>query len=820
MVMVMSNNKKIVLLITVCLVAILSVVCIFIIMDRNSKIVTDNTGKMIAQAKELYAEGDKDNAFYQLNIYCDENPNNTDGFILLGDWYLEEGNTEKAYANYKTASVNMGIKENQISEANKISSLNSSSDNITIKIYPNVKYTKNMTLTFTGENLTPKDSEKGSVNGTAVNLKADDNCLTTPWFTIDSDQKNILLAGNINCAVWQFMDADNNITNYTDNSTFKDYTNIRFNNKSYSSAEIPADAVKARVTYFDKTVKNTTKTDGGIFIGYGKTLKGYTDAKAVTLTIPDLSENQYITYSKGKWQLVDGDKTENLNWEKLNFPKGSYYSIDGELCGVVEVEYPKSKEKKVDKSLQYGVKYSTKSGLAVCQRLGASRGMSFNYTIADQWANVLENDFDNAYPWCEMKLCNVKIDDNGEKKITMQGDKAYKEDGTNGNVMVQIPKFYSKRVVKDGYEEIWISGKKHSEYELDPVFYGDYGEELDYVYIGAYLGAEKDKKIISAKDTYPTLMLSYSDTLEMAENNGDGFSEMNYNMCSALQRLFVVETGTIDSSSLFGGDTFMYKYYPNKDKSQSGLATVDAEKSNTITVSNNYYTEKIIAGSSIAIFESWEKYKNNNGLQREVTSVTETGDFLEITFDGKPVNIKKDKTAISNVPAKTGKTSALKYCTGTLEGEDGKVSFKYRNIENLYGSAFVMLDDDAYMQDGTFYFEDTYGYTNSLDAKVAEHPKDLSDYNEANLDCCVKEMTYDKDNPLIMLPSKIGNGASAHNYYGDFWMYNNKDTDTKQYFVFGGAYDNARLAGLFQMRAVISDEQMAENSYSARIMCK
>ena len=814
------NNKKALIPIILSVVGVIVIVCMFMFLSNNSNIITDNTNKMVEQAKELYNKGDKENAYYQLNIYCDERPDNTDGFILLGDWYMADGNTEKAYENYKSASINMGAKENQISEADKINLLNSNSENITLKIYPNVKSTKNMTLTFTGENLTPKESEKGLVNGTAVNLKADENYLSTPWFTIDAEQKNILLAGNINCAVWQFMDADGNITNYTDNSTFKDYTNVRFDNKSYSSAEIPANAVKARVTYFNKTLTKTIKTDGGIYIGYGTALEGYTDAKAVTLKIPDLTENQYITYSKGKWQLVDGEKTENLNWDKLNFPKGSFYSIDGDLCGVVEVEYPEEKEQKVDKSLQYGVKYSTKSNLAVCQRLGASRGMNFNYTIADQWVNAGANDFDNAYPWCEMKLCNVKVDDNGEKKITMQGDKAYKEDGSNGNVMVQIPKFYSKRIVKDGYEEIWISGKKHSGYELDPVFYGDYGEELDYVYVGAYLGAEKDKKIVSEKDTYPTLLLSYGDTLEMAENNGDGFSEMNYNMCSALQRLFVVETGTIDSSSLFAGDTFMYYFYDEREIENSALAVMDAKNSNTITLYNNYNTEKITIGSSITIFEGWDKYKNNNGSQREVTDVKESGDYLEITFDGKAINIKKDKTAISNIPAKTGKTSALQYCTSTLEGEDGKVSFKYRNIENLYGSALVMLDDDAYMQDGTFYFEDTYGSTNSLDAKIADQPEDLSNYNDANLDYCIKEMTYDKDNPLVMLPSKIGNGASSHNYYGDYWMYKNKNDGNKKYLLYGGADDNSRLAGLFQIRAVISGEDDAFSFYSARIMCK
>ncbi len=816
----MLKNKRILLPIILILVAILALVGLFTVIDRRNNLVTGNPNQMIEQAKSLYAKGDKDTAIYQLQIYCDEKPNNTDGFTLLGDWYMEDGNSNKAYENYKKASLNKGFGENQLTDSHKIESLKSNSENITIKIYPNVKYTKNMTLTFSDENLTPENSVSGTVNGTSSNLKTDDNCLTTEWFTIDDTQKNILLTGNFNCALWQFMDLNDNITFFNDNSSFRNTTNVRFDNKSYSSVEIPAGAIKARVTYFNKTIDHTLPSEEGIFISYGTALDGYTYAPTVTLNIPDLTENQYITYRGGKWQFFDGENAKSLDWKKLNLPKGAFYSIDGDLCGVVQVDYADQKETKVDKTLQYGVKLNTNSGVAVCERLGASKGMNFNYTVGDQWANNGENDFDKAYPWCEMKLCNVKVDDYGEKTVTMQGEKGYKEDGSNGNVMVQIPKFYSKRVVKDGFEEIWISGKKHTDYELDPVFLDSYGEELDYVYMSAYLGAEKDNKIVSEKDTYPTLLLNYGDTLDMAENNGDGFSEMNYYMCSALQRLFIVETGTVDASSLFAGDTYKYYYYDTKDISQSGLASFDAQKTNTISLYKNYGTQKLTVGSSITIFEGWDSYKNNNGTQREITEINETDECYEVTFSGSPINIKKDKTAISNIPEKTGKTSSIEYCTGALEGESGKVSFKYRNIENLYGSALIMLDDDAYMKDGTFYFEDNYGYTHSLNAKIAEQPTDLSDYSYANLDYCIKKMTYDKENPLIMMPSLVGKGASSHNYYGDYWMYKNSNDGIKRYLLYGGADDNSRLAGLFQMRAVISSDDIAFSFYSARIMCK
>ena len=419
-----------------------------------------------------------------------------------------------------------------------------------------------------------------------------------------------------------------------------------------------------------------------------------------------------------------------------------------------------------------------------------------------------------------MKLCNVKVDYDGNESITMEGEKGFKIDGSNGNVMVRIPKFYSMRIVKNNCEYLWISGSAHEGYSVDPIFENDDGSYADYVYISAYFGAENNNKIISVSGSYPTLMLTYGETLEYASNNGSGFSEMNFLMCQALQKLFVIETGTLDSSSIFAGDTQKYYYYDSKEVKDSGYAAESAKNTNTIRIYNNYNTVKIGVGSSIAIFNGWKSYKNNNGTQREVTKIKKTDEYIDVTFDGKPMNIEKNKTAISNIPSKTGKTDVIDYCTGTLEGSDGQKSFKYRNIENLYGSALVMLDDDAYAMDGYFYYYSGSGTLNKIDSPIANQPIVLNDYNSANTKMCIKEMTYDEDNPLIMVPSVTGKGASSYGYYGDAWMYENKNDGAGKYLLFGGADDNARLAGIFQLRALIAGEESSGSFYSARIMYK
>ena len=80
------NNKKVWIPIISFIVGITLIICAFVIVAGNPKLITDNTSKMVAQAEKFYIKGDTDSAFYQLEIYCDEKPDNTDGFIDL-DYY-------------------------------------------------------------------------------------------------------------------------------------------------------------------------------------------------------------------------------------------------------------------------------------------------------------------------------------------------------------------------------------------------------------------------------------------------------------------------------------------------------------------------------------------------------------------------------------------------------------------------------------------------------------------------------------------------------------------------------------------------------------
>ena len=90
--------------------------------------------------------------------------------------------------------------------------------------------------------------------------------------------------------------------------------------------------------------------------------------------------------------------------------------------------------------------------------------------------------FDLHATWGGMRRCCM----NDAGVVTAyQGDPSYRSDGSNGQVMVEIPKFWY-RVIDIGTDRyFWISPAASPGYKVHPMFIRD-GVEMDYAYIGAF----------------------------------------------------------------------------------------------------------------------------------------------------------------------------------------------------------------------------------------------------------------------------------------------------------------------------------------------
>lgn len=112
-------------------------------------------------------------------------------------------------------------------------------------------------------------------------------------------------------------------------------------------------------------------------------------------------------------------------------------------------------------------------------------------------------DFNKFPTYAEMRRCNLS--DEGVVNA-YYGDADFKEDGSNGQVMVEIPKFYYKVVplkldrITDGKgfhlrkAEYYISQRPIEGFKIHPAFTIT-GEEHDYIYIGAYEGCLYDVSV-------------------------------------------------------------------------------------------------------------------------------------------------------------------------------------------------------------------------------------------------------------------------------------------------------------------------------------
>ena len=160
-------------------------------------------------------------------------------------------------------------------------------------------------------------------------------------------------------------------------------------------------------------------------------------------------------------------------------------------------------------------------------------------------------------------------------------DSTKKADGTpaiitggDGQVMVEIPKFYSKRVVDGTYTTWKLSHLPIDGYAIHPAFIKD-GVEVNNRYIGAYdacvydtsagayvdglnldnadsLYVYADDKLSSVSGKYPVVGITRAQARQLASNRGSGWRQFDFALLSAIQMLYIVEQQSLFSQNKTG----------------------------------------------------------------------------------------------------------------------------------------------------------------------------------------------------------------------------------------------------------------------------
>ena len=241
-----------------------------------------------------------------------------------------------------------------------------------------------------------------------------------------------------------------------------------------------------------------------------------------------------------------------------------------------------------------------------------------------------QNDFDNVYPWSEMKRCN--LDDSGNV-LAYYGDPTYKDDGSNGQVMVQIPKFWYKSVLISVGEKKkyrwWIADNELEGFKLHPAFVRN-GVEKDFIYIGAYEGYENSGKLHSIAGVMPTVNKTIVEFRNLAQARGSKWFQQDFLAICAIQLLYLIEYAHFDSQTKIGqGITGDSAYHQTGETAQHGNKSFGDP--NDATVAMSYRGIENLYGNY------WKWVDGINFLDRQVYVADHS--FESDKFDGHYENL-------------------------------------------------------------------------------------------------------------------------------------------------------------------------------------
>jgi hypothetical protein len=217
------------------------------------------------------------------------------------------------------------------------------------------------------------------------------------------------------------------------------------------------------------------------------------------------------------------------------------------------------------------------------------------YTRLGNASGQTRSFFDAITPWAQIKRCNLS--DAGIVNA-YYGDPTYIENGSNGQVMVQIPLFYYRvNIIPNGYQW-YISSVAYPGYSIHPMFIRN-GVVQNYIYVGAFLGSAyktsasrymiNDSSGISFTPTSGDKLSSVAGTgikpisgwhnsltivnnRILAHNRGTGWEQIDFLTESGIQLLYLIEYASFNSQSMIS----------------NGVTNITDDGSTNMSIENGY----------------------------------------------------------------------------------------------------------------------------------------------------------------------------------------------------------------------------------------
>jgi hypothetical protein len=204
-------------------------------------------------------------------------------------------------------------------------------------------------------------------------------------------------------------------------------------------------------------------------------------------------------------------------------------------------------------------------------------------------------------------------------------------DGSVGQVMVEIPKFYVKKTKVSNLNTWWVADAPLPGFSVHPAFIKN-GVEVSYRYCGAYdacyldatdglyksglnlddLTASLDlaaDKLGSVSGIFPIVGATRAECRSLAANRGTGWRQLDFYLVSAIQLLYLVEYGTFNSQLTLGAGNTATTYAASS-VTQGDNGGSEAGKSNSLGNRSTNITTGASSGSRATAFMSYRGIEN------------------------------------------------------------------------------------------------------------------------------------------------------------------------------------------------------------------
>lgn len=387
----------------------------------------------------------------------------------------------------------------------------------------------------------------------------------------------------------------------------------------------------------------------------------------------------------------------------------------------------------------------------------------------------VQNDYDNLYPW--NKIISINRDTTTDKVTAYYGDDNFKFDGSNGDVLTRIPKMWMNRLYgvpeADGYYEYRLIADFQLQDSIEFI-------EIEESEPGRYkISVDSNGVAHSISGAVPKYNANIKNFYTYAKARGENHYTLNDWRRFVIETLYLVEYADNNMQNTLGQGVVTWS---------DEVALLAENNVNRIIVANG---SKFPVGRTICIGTS-DAWNAGVAQDRTVTSV-ETYSSNGVTgyavyFDGDPVNI-----AITNhiwgSSQKSGGCDSLGMKSGCLVN-DGRHSMIYRGFEDIEGNDFEFAGGFNIKDYQSFICYDPAHYGADIFDETYYHK--LGYKNPENQEGYIKAMGYDKNNPLIALPTELG--ASTSTGYCDYCYSKNSGNRVA---LVGGGFDVGAGAGLF-----------------------